>query len=349
MPSHSHPSGLLPMVPRTAAAFPLCTATSPPDPVAHRQKMWDYPRVCATAQALTNEAPDTRARARLLASSRAEAGAWLQALPAPNLGLQMDDETVRVAVGLRLGTPLCQPHECSHCGSEVDPLGTHGLSCRWSEGRHPRHTAVNEIIHRSLSAANIPSRLEPSGLYRTNGKRPDGCSILPWRCRKALVWDATCPDTYAPSHLSAAVRGPGVVAAQAEQLKRAKYAHLDMSHNFVPFVVETSGVLGEAAEDFTRDLGRRLYKTTGEPRIREFLLQMISVAVQRGNAAAVLGTMGRRLQVHHELLTILAYETNYRPGSVRKHNSRVLRLWALGLKRAHSPILREHSRTYPVF
>ena len=33
----------------------------PPDPVAHHQKMWDYPRVCATAQALTNEAPDTRA------------------------------------------------------------------------------------------------------------------------------------------------------------------------------------------------------------------------------------------------------------------------------------------------
>ena len=149
-------------------------------------------------------------------------------------------------------------------------------------------------LTRSLSVANIPSRLEPSGLYQADGKRPDGCSILPWRCGKVLVWDATCPDTHAPSHLSAAVRGPGVVAAQAEQLKRAKYAHLDMSQHSVPFVVETSGVLGDAAEDFTRDLGRRLYKATGEPRSREFLLQRISVAVQRGNAAAALGTMGRR-------------------------------------------------------
>ena len=104
---------------------------------------------------------------------------------------------------------------------------------------------MNEIIHRSLCAANIPSWLEPSGLYRSDEKRPDGCSILPWRCGNVLVWDATCPDTHAPSHLSAAVRGPGVVAAQAEQLKRAKYAHLDMSHNFVPFVVETSAVLGK--------------------------------------------------------------------------------------------------------
>ena len=157
------------------------------------------------------------------------------------------------------------------------------------------HAALNDIIHRSLTAANIPSRLEPSGLYRSDGKRPDGCSILPWRCGKVLVWDATCPDTHAPSHVSAAVRGAGVVAAQAEQSKVAKYAHLDTSHHFVPFVVETSAVLGEAAVDFTRDLGRRLCKATGEPRSREFLLQRISVAVQRGNAAAVLGTMGRRL------------------------------------------------------
>ena len=74
-----------------------------------------------------------------------------------------------------------------------------------------------------------------------------------------------------------------------------KYAHLDMSHHFVPFVMETSGVLGEAAVDFTRDLRRGLCKATGEPHSREFLLQRISVAVQRGNAAAVLGSMGRRL------------------------------------------------------
>ena len=108
-----------------------------------------------------------------------------------------------------------------------------------------------------------------------------------------LVWDATCPDTYAPSHISIAVRGAGTVAAQAERLKMAKYEHLASSHFFVPFAVETSGVLGEAAEEFVEELGRRLCKTTGEPRSREYLLQCISIAMQRGNAAAVLGTMGK--------------------------------------------------------
>ena len=82
------------------------------------------------------------------------------------------------------------------------------------------------------------------------------------------------------------------MAAQAQQQKRAKYAHLDTSHYFVPFVVGTSGMFVEAAVEFA-DLGRRLHKTTGELRSRKFLLQRISVAVQRDNVAVVLGSMGR--------------------------------------------------------
>ena len=262
----------------------------PPDSVSHRQREWDSPRVKASAQALLEDAPDARSRARLLAASRKESGAWLNALPVSTLGLRLDDETTRVAVGLRLGTPLCRPHECSNCGTMVDDLATHGLSCRFSEGRHPRHAAVNCIIQKALTSARVPSRLEPSGLYRSDGKRPDGCTILPWKAGKVLVWDATCPDTYAPSHISAAAKGAGAVAAQAEHLKISKYAHLESSHLFVPIAVETSGVLGQAALDFVSDLGQRLHQVTGEARSKEYLLQKLSIAIQRGNAAGVLGT-----------------------------------------------------------
>ena len=55
------------------------------------------------------------------------------------------------------------------------------LSCRYSKGRHLRHTTLNEEIKRAFGTAKIPSHLEPSGLYRTDGKRPDGVSIVPWR------------------------------------------------------------------------------------------------------------------------------------------------------------------------
>ena len=42
---------------------------------------------------------------------------------------------------------------------------------------------------------------------------------------------------------------------------------------------------------FLKDLGRRVAQTT-EERSTTFLLQRLSVAVQRGNAASVLGTTG---------------------------------------------------------
>ena len=39
---------------------------------------------------------------------------------------------------------------------------------------------------------------------------------------------------------------------------------------------------------FLRDVGRRVAAETGEPRSLQFLLQRVSVAVQRGNAACVI-------------------------------------------------------------
>ena len=180
---------------------------SPPEGLAqHQQKSWDIPKTAALAEALLENAPGPRARARLLASRARESGAWLNVLPISSLGLHMDDDTIRVAVGLRLGAPLCRPHTCHHCGAEVDSLATHGLSCRWSEGHHHRHAAMKDVVHRALASAKVPSRLEPSGLYHDDGKRPDGITVVPWECRKLLVWDAICPDTFAPSYLSSATR-----------------------------------------------------------------------------------------------------------------------------------------------
>ena len=58
----------------------------------------------------------------------------------------MGNETIRTAVGLRLGATLCVLHDRPHCGMQVDHSGVHGLSCRSSQGRLPRYTALNDII-----------------------------------------------------------------------------------------------------------------------------------------------------------------------------------------------------------
>ena len=131
----------------------------PVAPASHRQKVWDAAKVSVMANSFLDNAPNSQSRARLMAASTKESGAWLNALPISSLGLRMDDNTIRVSVGFRLGTTLCCPHACLHCGAEVNHLGTHDLSCIQSEGRHHRYAALYDIVHRALTAAHIPSRL----------------------------------------------------------------------------------------------------------------------------------------------------------------------------------------------
>ena len=89
------------------------------------------------------------------------------------------------------------------------------------------HAAVNDIVHHAMSAAHLPSWLEPTGLSCSNGKRPDGVTLVPWKNGRLLVWDATCPDTISPSHLPSATREAGAVAALAERSKQEKYTALN--------------------------------------------------------------------------------------------------------------------------
>ena len=118
----------------------------------------------------------------------------------------------------------------------------HGLSCQFSRGRQPQHASLNDIIQRTLEVAKVPCHLEPSSLLCSDGKRPDGTTLVLWQCGKVLVWDATCPDTLAPSHSALATREAGGVAEDAEHKKKQKYMHLLPSYHFVPIAVETLGV-----------------------------------------------------------------------------------------------------------
>ena len=90
--------------------------------------------------------------------SSSESGTWLGALPVPSLGTKLDNESLRIALGLRIGVPIVVEHMCVS-GSKVDVFGTHGLSCRQSGGRIPWHAAMNETIHRALVPGGVPAVL----------------------------------------------------------------------------------------------------------------------------------------------------------------------------------------------
>ena len=113
---------------------------------------------------------------------------------------------------------------------------------------------------------------------------------MTWSRGQCLTWDFMCPDPLAASHLNRAVTGPGQVANDAEQRKKEKYSALSTQYKFVPIAIETLGPVGDEATAFFQDVGRRIIAMTREPRTMTFLWQRLSVAVQRGNAACILGT-----------------------------------------------------------
>ena len=137
VPFAPSPTGPL-RTPLLAWQFAVEPATlAPVDLAATRQRSWDDPCCQRQSTLLLNSAVNDREKARLRASLTATSGAGLQALPISSVGLRMDDDVIRVAVGLRLGANLCEPHTCT-CGVPVDARDTHGLApCKRSAGRHP--------------------------------------------------------------------------------------------------------------------------------------------------------------------------------------------------------------------
>ena len=253
-----------------------------------QQKAWDNAVSTSEFSNLLNSAHQVDA-ARLHAAASPHSGAWLHALPLSKLGLHLDNNSIQIAVALRLGAQICQEHKC-RCGKKVDSLGHHGLSCLKSAGRLPRHAHINDIIKRSLAAAGIPSILEPAGLDRGNGKRPDGITVFPYQQGKSLCWDATVSDTFSKTAINSSAHTPGSAANAAEDRKIAHYSNLMNDYHFTPISFETTGVSGKLTETFIRELGKKIRRNTGNIKEAQYLRQRLSLAIVRGNAASIMAT-----------------------------------------------------------
>jgi hypothetical protein len=208
--------------------------------MSFQQRAWDRPVIDASKGQLWNSLSDNRDVARLTSVSAPHSGDWLLALPITSCGLRLDDEALRVSVGLRLGANLCMAHTCP-CGAEVDCSGIHGLSCRRACGCQSRHHAVNDIIWRAFGSAGIPASKEPSGLLRDDGKHPDGVSLIPWSQGRCVCWDVTFVDSLAASYLNRSASLQGGAAEFAAERKVEKYSKLPASVIFQPIAIECLG------------------------------------------------------------------------------------------------------------
>ena len=96
-------------------------------------------------------------------------------------------------------------------------------------------------LHHALVSGGVSAVLEPVGVFRDDGKRSDGTSLIPWSQGLPLLWDFTCSDTPAPSNLSTSASGASWLANSAESAKITKYSSLTPSFHFSPLCVETLG------------------------------------------------------------------------------------------------------------
>ena len=114
-----------------------------------------------------------------------------------------------------------------------------------------------------MQRAKIPAAKEPSGLLRSDNKRPDGVTLIPLKQGKCLAWDVTMPDTYAQSHLPTTATNVRHAAEKSAVSKTQKYQSIWQTHLFTPIAIETAGVWNSQAREFITELGKRITTVTG--------------------------------------------------------------------------------------
>ena len=76
----------------------------------------------------------------------------------------------------------------------------------------------------------------------------------------------------------------------AEVGKLKKYKHLNKNYHVVPVGIESLGSYGPHALNFIKDICRRIMEISGEKQ-STYLMQVIGMAIQRGNSACILETV----------------------------------------------------------
>jgi len=140
------------------------------------------------------------------------------------------------------------------------------------------------LYGRSLYRAKIPASKEPLDLTRSDGKRPEGVTLIPWSNGKCLTWDVTVPDKTAASHVEATSTMAGAAADKAasnKKNKKTKYSAFQQTHLFVPVSVGTMGSwnVDSITINFVSTIGKKLTEGSGDPLETSYLFQRLSVAI----------------------------------------------------------------------
>jgi len=129
-----------------------------------------------------------------------------------------------------------QPYHCV-CGASVDTRGSNALSCKRNPGSSQRHHLVNDLIWHALSKTGLPFIKEPCDNLRSDNKRSDSLTLIPWRDGHCSTWDVTVTDTVALSYLSMSSACAASAAEAATKRKEDKYTEISCNYLFFSIAI----------------------------------------------------------------------------------------------------------------
>ena len=189
--------------------------------------------------------------------------------------------------------PFCKWQRC-------DKKTNHGTACGGGSSRILRHNSVRDVLARAIRDCGWRTDFEHSGGLH-DGRRPGDIVVFNWEHDKHLLIDVAVTNPLCPSraHLLEEY-GTGGAAVEYEIHKRRHYRDIDRSkYIFIPFVVETCGGMGAAAEALCKELAsqwqKKQCKSVGEMdadktdfNFRSKLLCSLSIVVQRANSRMII-------------------------------------------------------------
>ncbi|ESO08443.1 hypothetical protein HELRODRAFT_169286 [Helobdella robusta] len=99
---------------------------------------------------------------------------------------------------------------------------------------------------------------EPSGISAHDCRRPDGCTLIPWRAGRCLAWDVTVPGTLAKRYVNLTSKECGLAAARAADEKMKKYGNALPSMEFLPICIEVLGPMDHNTLKFLKEIGKSI-------------------------------------------------------------------------------------------
>jgi len=147
----------------------------------------------------------------------------------------------------------------------------------------PLHHALNDVTVRGFASASFPVTKEPTGVFRSDGIRPDGLTFVLWQSGRVLCWDVTVICPLDEPYVSGAQ--PPVRLVQQQSLPLHTRERNMLTQKVATFSNPLQlRLLAVSARQLMSLLGRRIAQVSGEARESSFLFQRCSALVQRFNA-----------------------------------------------------------------